>query len=91
MDSQEAKSRVGRGKRQQSRPCHCGSGLASDWLLDDQGDELARVCGECRERVAFAYDAASSCNADYDDETDFDEALDRLVDEDADPLVEDEP
>lgn len=72
-----------------SRPCHCGSGHPSSWLRDDEGDELARVCDECRESVAFAYDRASCVDA-LDDADLFDQELERLDVED-EPVGEDEP
>lgn len=80
MGPQEAESNP-----RASRRCHCGSGLPSDWLLDDDGDELARVCDDCRERVSFAYDRAA-CHDALDDADD--QELEDWVDMDS--LQEDE-
>ena len=68
-----------------SRRCHCGSGLSTDWILDDDGDELARVCDDCRERVSFAYDRAACLDALDDGD---DQELEDMVDMDS--LQEDE-
>lgn len=79
-----------RQRKQSPRPCRCGSGLPADWLLDDEGEDLARVCDDCRERVAFAYDRASSCLDPIDDADIFDQEVERLDIED-EPVAEEEP
>ena len=38
-----------------SKPCSCGSGLASDALYDARGIYVARVCAKCEQRVKARY------------------------------------
>jgi hypothetical protein len=66
-------------------PCYCGSGYPSEWMLDDQGESVAKVCDDCRERVSFAYDRAACLDAL--DDTD-DQELEDMIDMDS--LQEDE-
>jgi hypothetical protein len=54
-------------------------------MLDDQGESVAKVCDDCRERVSFAYDRAACLDAL--DDTD-DQELEDMIDMDS--LQEDE-
>lgn len=51
--------------------CFCGSTNPTDWLVDEVGEPVAKVCDDCRERVAFAYQC-EACE-DEDDEPEEDQ------------------
>lgn len=38
-----------------TRPCPCGSGLASRWANDARNIPLARVCPKCRDERLSSY------------------------------------
>jgi len=37
------------------KPCPCGSGLISYWVLDAQGIELCRCCDKCKKEKLSKY------------------------------------
>jgi len=46
--------------------CNCGSGQASWWENDARGIPLARVCGECADKVLSKYRPEVLSNSNYE-------------------------
>lgn len=47
------------------KPCPCGSGKGSVWLVDARGIPVARVCPDCQARVKARYRHKIFTNSDY--------------------------
>lgn len=49
-----------------SKPCPCGSGLASWWENDARGIPVARICVECGDEVLGKYRPEIFNDPDYE-------------------------
>jgi hypothetical protein len=52
--------------RYDSRPCPCGSGLASTWQSDARGIPLCRTCPTCHDAKMATYRPEVLTKANYD-------------------------
>jgi hypothetical protein len=47
------------------RPCPCGSGKPSSWVMDARGIPLKRTCEDCHTKVMATYRPEVLTNPDY--------------------------